>query len=117
MAEALLKKFRSDIEVDSAGVHPAIPISGAAKEFLEREEAQEHLKQAPEGLENKKLKNYDLIVAMKDEHRDAILNQCSQCVDKIVVWNIDDPYFLPHRDAETIFRQIKERVFELASSL
>jgi len=64
VAEALLKKLRPDIKVDSAGIDPAIP-----------------------------------------------------CADKIVVWNINDPYFLPHEYAEKIFRQIKDKVQKLANSL
>jgi len=68
-------------------------------------------------LEDKELKDYDLIIAMKSEHRDSILNFCPECKNRIVVWNIDDPYFLPAGDAERIFKQIKEKVMELANSL
>jgi len=41
---------------------------------------------------------------------------CPECADKIVIWNIDDPYFLPHGHAEKVFRQIKDKVQELADS-
>jgi protein-tyrosine-phosphatase len=117
VAEALLKKLKLEIKVDSAGIHPAIPISEAAKEYLERESAQKYLKQAPEGLEKKRLDEYDLIVAMKQEHKDILLTRCPRCENKIVVWNIDDPYFLPQGYTETIFKQIKGKVAELANSL
>jgi len=117
VAEALLKKLRPESDVDSAGIHPAIPISEAAKSYLRRENATKHLKQAPESLDKKKLNEYDLIVAMKEEHKDAILSRCPQCADKIVVWNIDDPYFLPHGYTEKIFKEIKGKVAELANSL
>jgi protein-tyrosine-phosphatase len=117
VAEAILKKLKPEIEVDSAGIHPAIPISEAAKRYLAGENAQKYLKEAPEGLDTKKLDEYDLIVVMKQEHKDAILSNCPECAGKIVVWDIDDPYFLPHGYTERIFKQIKDKVAELANSL
>ncbi|MGC9346124.1 MAG: hypothetical protein ACP5ER_04990, partial [Candidatus Bathyarchaeales archaeon] len=74
-------------------------------------------KKAPESLDNKQLDEYDLIVAMEPKHTHIILSKCPKCADKIVVWNIDDPYFLPHGHAEKIFRQIRNKVLELANSL
>jgi len=117
VAEALLRKLRPEIDVDSAGIDPAIPISEAAKSYLGRENATKHLKQAPEDLNKKKLGEYDLIVAMKQEHKDVILSRCPECAGRTVVWNIDDPYFLPHGYTEKIFKQIKGKVGELAESL
>jgi len=117
VAEALLKKSRPEIEVDSAGIYHAIPISEAAKKYLAKENAEQHLKKVAEGLDSKQLHEYDLVVAMKSEHREAVLRKCPACENKIVVWNIDDPYFLPHGFAEKIFKQIKEKVAELADSL
>jgi len=117
VAEALLKKSKPKVEVDSAGTDPAIPISEVAKTYLAKEDAQEYLKRAPESLDEKELGNYDLIVAMKPKHKESILNKCPQCAGKIVVWNIDDPYFLPHGYTGKIFNQIKDKVAELANSL
>lgn len=117
VAEALLKKLRQDIKVDSAGINPAIPISEEAKKYLAIENAEQYLKKAPESLDNKQLDEYDLIVAMEPKHTPIILSKCPKCADKIVVWNIDDPYFLPHGHAEKIFRQIRDKVLELANSL
>jgi protein-tyrosine phosphatase len=117
VAEALLKKLRPDITVDSVGTHPAIPISREAKEYLARENAEQHLKKNPEGLESTQLGEYDLIVVMEPRHKDVVLTKCPECAGKIVVWNIDDPYFLPHGYAEKVFRQIKHKIHELADSL
>ena len=117
LAEALLKKLRPDLEVDSAGIHPAIPISEEAIEYLTREEAVQYLKESPEALESKKLDEYDLIVVMEPRHKDVILSKCPECHGRIVVWNIRDPYFLPPESGEKIYRQLKERVTELANSL
>ena len=118
LAEALLKKFRPDIEVDSAGIHsPMIPISKDAKRFLAKENALEYLKKLPEGLGNKKLDEYDLIVAMEPRHKVVVLSKCAECENKIVVWNIQDPYFSPNDYTEKIFEQIRQKVKELADSL
>ncbi len=117
VAEALLKKFKPDIEVASAGISPSIPISEAARKYLARENAEQYLKQAPEDLNEKDLERYDLIIAMEPRHKDAVLSKCPECENKIVVWNIDDPYFLPHGYTEKIFKQIKDKVTELANSM
>ena len=117
VAEALLKKFRPDLKVDSAGVHNAIPISEVAKGFLERENARQYLKKTPEDLDSKQLNEYDLIVAMEPQHRDIILSRCPECESRIVVWDIEDPYFLPEGHAEKIFNQIRQKVKELADSM
>jgi len=69
VAGALLKKFRPDIDVVSAGTHAAIPVSDEAKEYLARENAVDHLKEKPESLDNKRIDKYDLIITMKQEHR------------------------------------------------
>ena len=117
VAEALLKKFKPEIDVDSAGTHIVIPTSEEAKKYLARENAEQYLKKVPEGLDSKQLGEYDLIVAMKPRHKDAVLSRCPECADKIVVWNIDDPYFLPPGHTEKIFKQIRQKVKKLADSL
>ncbi len=117
LAEALLKKLRPDLEVDSAGIHVAIPVSEEAKRFLARSDAAQHLKRVPENLGTKQLSEYDLIVAMEQRHKDAVLNRCPDCEGRIVVWNIEDPYFLPPENAERIYERIKEKIEELATSL
>jgi protein-tyrosine-phosphatase len=117
VAEALLRKLRPDINVDSVGTDPAIPISQDAKKYLARENAEQYLKKTPEGLSGKQLGEYDLIVAMETRHKRVILSKCPEYAEKIIVWNIDDPYFLPPGHAEKIFRQIRQKVKELAISL
>jgi protein-tyrosine-phosphatase len=112
-----LKKLRPDVKVDSAGIHAAIPISESVKKYLTRENAEQYLKKAPEGLDSKQLGEYNLIVVMETRHKDAVLSKCPECAEKIVVWNIDDPYFLPHEYTEKTFKQIKDKVLELANSL
>ena len=119
VAEALLRMQNLGIEVDSAGTNPAVPdgVSGSARKYLAKLGAEQYLKDFPEGIDSKQLDKYDLIVAMKSRHRDIILGECPECADKIVVWNIEDPYFLPSGHTEKIFNQIREKVSRLANSL
>jgi protein-tyrosine phosphatase len=116
LAEALLKKMRRDWVVDSAGVQVAVPIADEIREFLRRENAEEYLKRGPESLDGKRLGDYDVIVAMEDRHRDYVLSLCPECGDKVVVWNVRDPYFMDKEDAWKVYEQIREKVAELAKS-
>ncbi len=117
MAEALLKKLRPDLEVDSAGLHVAIPVSEEVKKYAARENADQYLKKAPENLGSKQPEKYDRIIVMNQRHRTAVLNLCPECESKIAVWNVEDPYFMEYEDAERIYRQIQDKVKELAESL
>jgi len=117
VAEALLKKVRGNLEVESAGTQPAGMIAPNARKFLERESALEKLKRTPEGLDQKNLEEYDLIVAMKQNHKNEILRRYPQMGDRIEVWNVDDPIYLPHGSDEDVFEEIKRKVIELAESV
>jgi protein-tyrosine-phosphatase len=116
LAEALLKKLRPDLEVDSAGLRVAIPIAEEVKDYLARESAGQYLKKLPESLNGKPLREYDVIVAMEQRHKDAIVLRCPECKSNVVVWNIEDPYFLEPEYAQKIYGQIKDKVVELAES-
>lgn len=116
LAEALLKKLRPDWNVDSAGIHVAIPVSDEVREFLVHESAEQYLKKAPENLGSKQLTEYDLIVAMEERHKNAVLGMCPECASKIVVWNIRDPYFMSQDDALKVYGQIRDKTRELAST-
>ncbi len=117
LAEALLKKLRPDLEVDSAGTSTSIPVSEEVKEYLAKENAGKYLKRVPENLTRKRLRDYDLIVAMEQRHRDAVVALCAECEQRTVVWSIEDPYLLDHKDAERIYKQVEDKVRELAKSL
>jgi len=117
LAEALLRKMRRDWMVDSAGVTVAIPVADEIKEFLRGENALEYLKSKPESLNSKRLTDYDLIVAMENGHRDYVMSLCPECKDKIVVWNVKDPYFMNKEEAWKVYVQIKEKVIQLVKSL
>jgi protein-tyrosine-phosphatase len=50
LAEALLKKMRPDLQVESAGLHVAIPISEQVREYLAKQNAEQYLKRIPQSL-------------------------------------------------------------------
>ena len=117
LAEALLKKLRPDLEIDSAGLHVAIPVSIQVREYLAKQNAAQYLKKAPQSIKEKNLKCYDLIVSMEHIHTKAVLHVCPECENRIIEWNIEDPYFLKDGDARKIYVQIENKVEELAKSL
>jgi protein-tyrosine phosphatase len=116
LAQALLKKLRPDWKVDSAGLRVAIPVSEEVRKYLEKEKAEQYLKKVPESLVGKQLNEYDLIVAMEQIHKDAVLVRYAECKDRVVVWNIRDPYFLQGDAAKNVYDHIKVRVAELAET-
>jgi len=79
LAEALLKKLRPDLEIDSAGLHVVIPISMQVKAYLAKQNAAQYLKKTPQSIDEKDLKRYDIIVAMEQIHMNAILRVCPEC--------------------------------------
>jgi protein-tyrosine phosphatase len=116
LAEALLKKIKPDWKVESAGIHVAIPISEEVREYLAKENAEQHLKKTPESMLDKRLNDYDLIVAMEQRHKEHVLSVCPECESRIVVWNIEDPYFMDKENASKVYEQIKKKVTELAKT-
>ena len=116
-AEALLKKLRPDLDVNSAGLHVTIPIARETRNYLKKVNAEQYLKSYPESLDEKNLRDYDVIVAMQPRHENEVLRKCPQCETIIVVWNIEDPYYEEHEAAESIYSNIENKVKELAQSL
>jgi protein-tyrosine-phosphatase len=117
ICEALLKKLRPDLEVDSAGTKIARKITKEAREYLTAEDALQYLKKIPESIDGKQLKQYDIIIAMEKRHRDVVLKKCPECKNKIVVWDIPDKIFFLRGRTEKINNQMKKNVIEFAESL
>ena len=114
ICEALLKKFRPDFEVDSAGTRIVSKITKEAIEYLMLEDASQYLKKKPESIDSKQLDQYNIIIAMEQRYRDSVLKKCSECKNKIVVWDIPDKIFFLLRRTEKINHQMKKKVTEFA---
>jgi protein-tyrosine phosphatase len=117
ICEALLKKLRPDLEVDSAGTRITNKITKEAKEYLMSEGAIQYLKKTPESLNSKQLEQYDVIIAMEQRHRDAVLKKCPECKNRVVVWNVRDKSHFFHKRTEKINNQMKKIVTKYAGSL
>jgi len=118
VAEALLRKYASaGVEADSAGTSLINYISSNAQEFLKKEGAAQFLKKYPEGTDSKRLRDYDLIVAMELKHKFSVLRRCPECEARVEVWNINDPYDTTMEYEKEIYRQIKTKVQQLAKRL
>ncbi|HXX88162.1 MAG TPA: hypothetical protein VEH86_06950 [Candidatus Acidoferrum sp.] len=117
LAEAILKKLRPDLVLDSAGTSVESMISGEAKRYLTRLDAVQYLKKAPESLDSKRLIDYDLIIAMERFHENVVLEKCPECREKIVVWSIENLGLKPFEYIEEIDKQIEEKVTALAKVL
>ncbi len=117
LAEALLKKLRPDLQVESAGIFVSIPISSAIKQYLRGQEALQYLKKTPENLDQKELKHFNLIVTMQKLHTNAVIEKCPECKSRIIEWNIQDPYFLDDNKTNNVFNEINNKVKELANLL
>ena len=117
IAEALLKKIRPDIEVESAGLKVSIPISTAIRKFLRTHKALQFLKITPQSIDQKNLKAFDLLFILAKNGSNAILKRCPDCKDKIIEWNIKDPYFLEKKKAKQVYEEIHKKEAELANSL
>ena len=117
LAEALLKKIRPELTVESAGLHVAIPISRQVKDYLRANDALNFLKDFPESIQEKELRRFNLIVAMEPRHKLAVLGKCPDCEERVVVWNIEDPYYEGKEDVERIFIEIENKVRELSDTI
>ena len=82
-------------------------IASDAKQLLKKENALKNLKGAPEGIDQKNLEEYDLIIAMEQNHKNELIMIYPQMEDRIQVWSIDDPIYLPYGSEKKIFEEIK----------
>ena len=117
ICEALLKKLRPDLEVDSAGTKITSKITKEAREYLMSEDAIQYLKKTPESIDSKQLERFNIIIAMEQRHKDSVLKKCPECKNKVVVWGVQDKIPFLHRRTEKINNQMKKNVIEYSGSL
>jgi protein-tyrosine phosphatase len=117
LAEALLKKLRPDINIESAGIRTSIPIGEEIKRYLEIQGALHLLKKTPQNLSQKNLNTFDLIITMQNIHTKTVLKKCPDCRNKVIEWNVEDPYFMEREKAREVYEKINIKVKKLAKSL
>ena len=87
------------------------------KDYLRANDALNFLKDFPESIQEKELRRFNLIVAMEQRHKLAVLGKCPDCEERVVVWNIEDPYYEGKEDVERIFIEIENKVRELSDTI
>jgi protein-tyrosine-phosphatase len=90
-AEALTRRFQPELEVESAGTHPADHIAENAIEMLGDVYARQFVKPGPDPVSQRAIDEADRIVVMKQEHLDHLLEHYQVDPDRITNWDIDDP--------------------------
>lgn len=109
VAEALTRKYRPHMEVESAGINPANSIAGNARELLKKECASKYAKPKPEPVTKEAVEKADLIVVMGRKHEKYLIDNFKVPKSEIRNWNIKDPINPDIRAKET-FRKIKEKL-------
>ena len=109
VAEALSRRFRPGLEVESAGIHPTDHIAENAKELLKYEHAEKHVKPSPDRISKRAIDEADLVIAMMPEHRSFILNNFDVDEDKLRVWHVFDP-IKPEVEPMESFIKIREKI-------
>ena len=73
VVKTFLRKYKPNLEVESAGKNPSIPISSLARNYLLSENTERFLKYEPGSISKKKLRKYDVIIVMEPEQKFMIL--------------------------------------------
>lgn len=109
LAEALTRRYHSEVEVESAGVDSVDFISESTKSQLKKRDALKYVKPEPDQISQRALKEADRIVCMMQRHSEYLKRNFDVEPDKIRVWNIEDPIH-PGVEAENSFEKIEEKV-------
>ncbi|MFB6144313.1 MAG: low molecular weight phosphatase family protein [Candidatus Nanohaloarchaea archaeon] len=107
VAEALTRRFRPELEVESAGVDAAEEIAGNAERFLAEEEAEKYVKPSPDQVSERAVDQADVVVAMTEGHADFLREKFD--VENLEVWDVRDPVE-PGVEPRKVFEEIKQKV-------
>ncbi|MEM4155776.1 MAG: low molecular weight phosphatase family protein [Archaeoglobaceae archaeon] len=109
MAEAIFNSLAKKWKAESAGLQKAEKIDGKVRQILEKNGLK--AKEKPRSIEEVKLDEYDLIVAVCDE-------SCLILPSKRVLrWQIEDPVGKGDQAYEKAFKELEERIKKLIKEL
>ncbi|MFB6208098.1 MAG: low molecular weight phosphatase family protein [Candidatus Nanohaloarchaea archaeon] len=108
VAEALTRKFRPRLEVESAGTDAVEQIAENAEEMLERDNAERFVKPEPDQLSERAVAEADVVVCMTDRHY-VYLQENFSVDSETRIWRIEDPVH-PGVEPEEAYRGIKAKV-------
>ncbi len=109
LAEALTRKYRPELEVESAGTDAVNKVADVTHEEAAEEDAEQFLKPEPDQVSQRALEEADKVVCMMPEHRNFVKENFDVEEDKIEVWNIEDP-INPDVEVEEAFEKVKRKV-------
>ena len=109
VAEALTRRYRPELEVESAGIDATDHIAENAKELLGEQNAVQYVKPGPDQLTLRALKEADVVVCMTEKHRKHVLQNYDVSDEKLEVWEINDP-INPGVNPVIAFQKILDRV-------
>ncbi len=110
-AEALTRKYKPNLEVESRGTSKASKIAENAKKLLEKDDALQYVKPNPEQVNKEAIRRADKIIAMKPHHKRHLEQNYDEAYN-IQLWNVNDPIttMITPREA---YKQIKHKVKQL----
>ena len=112
VAEALTRRYRPNLEVESAGISPARDVAENAKSLLEDKDALRYVKPGPDSVTQRAIDEADLVVVMEEDHKNYLLENFDVEDNRIECWCIDDP-INPTVSPEVSFKEIEEKVKDL----
>lgn len=109
MAEAIFNSLAKKWKAESAGLQKAEKIDSKVRQILEKNGLK--AKEKPRSIEEVKLDEYDLIVAVCDE-------SCLILPSKRVLrWHIEDPVGKGDQAYEKAFKELEEKIKKLIKEL
>lgn len=112
LAEALTRKYRSEFEVESAGIQAVGKVSDATEKQLVQKGALKFVKPRPDQISQRALDEADEIICMMPVHSEYIKRNFEVDSQKIEVWYVKDPVH-PGEKPANAFEEIEEKVGEL----
>lgn len=109
LAEALTRKYRPELEVESAGVDSVDFISESTKSQLKKKDALKYVKPEPDQVSARAVREADVIICMMPRHSEYVKRNFEVDSTKIELWSVEDPIH-PDIDPENSFKEIEEKV-------
>ena len=109
LAEALTRKYRLVLEVESAGIHPVSEVAEITESQLRNRDAVQYVKPRPDNVSQRAIDEADKVMCMMHKHSEYIKRNFEIDPGKIKVWHVEDPIH-PDISPEKAFEEIEEEV-------
>lgn len=111
-AEALTRKYKPNVEVESVGTKPAKNIASNLRSYLLVERAERYLKPAPEKISKRAVGEADKIICMNSKHKKKLEKHFDTEDKEIEVWDVEDPLKVTVKPIEA-YLELREKVESL----